>query len=332
MVGTSSPKERLQQLLSRFSSEDSVAVIINPDPDAIGSACALSRLLWRRVKRVGIFMVSPVRRPDNQSLIRHLRIHLRPLKELKTEHWNKLALVDNQPGHHEGFKGFSFNVIIDHHPKGASTSGAYEDIRPEYGATSTILFEYLRAARIKVTKRLATALFYGIKTDTKDLIVGGTERDINAFKELAGLSDMGVLKKIESSELTKKTLMIFKRAFENMRFLTNKIFVFMGNLKNADDLVIIADFFVKVADIDWAFVSGIVGNRLVVIIRYFGNKADAGKKAKALFEPLGASAGGHKSAARAEIEMKALERHLGPKEDLEGFLIKTIKKGRPPKG
>lgn len=331
MVGSYSPKERLQQLLSRFSSEDSVAILINPDPDAIGSACALSRLLWRRVKRVGIFMVSPVRRPDNQSLIRHLRIHLRPARELKGEHWSKFALVDNQPSHHEGFRSCTFNIVIDHHPKGSNISGEFIDIRPEYGATSTIMFEYLKAARIKVTKRLATALFYGIKTDTKDLIVGGTEKDINAFKELAGLSDMGVLKKIESSELTKKTLMTFKRAFENMRFLADKIFVFMGSLKNADDLVIIADFFVKVADIDWAFVSGIVGNRLVVIIRYFGNRGDAGRKAKALFEPLGASAGGHKSAARAEIELKALENRLGPKEDLEGFLIKTIKKGRPPK-
>ncbi len=327
-----SAKERYLQLLSVVSQEDSVAILINPDPDAIGSACALSRLLWRKVKKTKIFRVSPISRPDNQALVRLLKVDLKPLRELKVENYTKFALVDNQPPHHEGFKRFNYTIIIDHHPLGSETRAQFMDIRPEYGATCTILYEYLKAAKLKPSARLATLLFYGIKTDTKDLIVGGTQRDINAFKELASLVDRVLLKNIESSEMTKETLATFKKAFENMRFLGDKIFIFMGHVENADQLVIIADFFVKVADINWAFVSGIVGHKLVVILRYFGNRGDAGKKAKGLFEPLGASAGGHKSAARAEINLKALERYEGAQKNLENFLLGVVKKGTPPKG
>ena len=39
----------------------------------------------------------------------------------------------------------------------------FTDIRSGYGATSTILTEYLEACEADVSQRLATALLYGIK-------------------------------------------------------------------------------------------------------------------------------------------------------------------------
>lgn len=324
-------KERLNRLFSLLNPEDSFAILINPDPDAIASALALKRLMWGKVKKVGIFRVSSINRPDNMAMVRLLKIPIKPLRELKTDHFNKYALLDNQPIHHECFLHRNFSIIIDHHPKDPHTSADFLDIREEYGATSTILYEYLKTAKIKPSKKLATALFYGIKTDTKNLIAAGQEGDIKAFKDLALHADKGVLKNIESSELTKQTLLNFKRALENMVFLKDTVFIYLDQCKRPDDLVIIADFFVKVVDVNWAIVAGVHGEKLIVIIRYFGTRGDAGKKARQLFEPLGASAGGHKSAARAEISIQALKPYLDNKIGLEKFLVKLLRSGKIPR-
>jgi len=327
-----SAKDRLNRLLSLLSPEDSFAILINPDPDAMASALALKRLMWGRVKKVGIYRVTSISRPDNMAMVRLLRIPMKPLRELRSEHFNKYAIVDNQPSHHEGFQNREYSIVIDHHPKDPHTHATFLDIREEYGATSTILYEYLKAAKIKPSKKLATALFYGIKTDTKDLISSGQESDIKAFKDLALYADKGALKNIESSELTKQTLLTFKRALENMRFLRDTVFIYIDQCKRPDDLVIIADFFVKVVEVNWAIVAGTHGEKLIVILRYFGTRGDAGKKAKALFEPLGASAGGHKTAARAELNLQVLKSHFGEHLNLERFLIRLLRTGKIPEG
>ena len=53
---------------------------------------------------------------------------------------------------------FEYDAIIDQHPKTKKWDAPYVDIRPEYGATATILIEYLRNAGIKPSMKLGTAL------------------------------------------------------------------------------------------------------------------------------------------------------------------------------
>jgi len=89
----------------------------------------------------------------------------------------------------------------------------------------------------------------------------------------------------------------------------------MGKVNDPDILVIIADFFFKMAEVTWSIVAGVYGQRLIIIFRNAGFRLDAGKIAQKLFSENG-SAGGHKTAARAEIPIH----ELGLKTDnLEGF-------------
>ncbi len=184
--------------------------------------------------------------------------------------------------------------------------------------------EYLRAAKIKPSPRLATALFYGIKTDTENFARPSLPNDINAFRYLYQFTNMNILKKVESSELTKKTLNSFRTAMENLTFFKDIAFIHMDRVNDPDILVLIADFFLKMAEATWCIVSGIYGQNLVVILRNAGFRLDAGKMAQRLFGEWGA-AGGHKSAARAEIPIHEIAPSTLNNTDYKQFVLSRIK-------
>ena len=50
----SKTKEKLGRFYEQFAGSDQVLILINADPDAIASAMAVKRLLWRKVAGVTI--------------------------------------------------------------------------------------------------------------------------------------------------------------------------------------------------------------------------------------------------------------------------------------
>ena len=81
------------------------------------------------------------------------------------------------------FSQLHYSVIIDHHPL-TQLNADFTDIRPRYGATTSIMTEYLRMAKIKPSMKLATSLFYGIKTDTSNFERQALPEDMKAFQYL----------------------------------------------------------------------------------------------------------------------------------------------------
>lgn len=314
--------EQTRRLLSHFNHEDRVLVTIIADPDALASALAIKRLLWRKVASVTIANNNEIGRPDNRAMVRLLNIPLEPLGSIKPGDFSKLVLVDGQPAHHEDFGSLKYNVIIDHHPLIESSCGVdFVDIRPRYGATSSILTEYLRAARIKPSARLATALIYGIKTDTSNFQRPALDQDVQAFQFLRGKANNSVLQKIEFSEMRTADLAVLREALDRVKLNKKTAFAHLGKVANPDQLVQIADFFLRVDSVDGSAVSGIFQDKLVVIVRAAGLRANAGKLAGQAFGALG-SAGGHKSMARAEIPLRKLAEFLGDLE--EGALARFV--------
>lgn len=306
------------------SPEDVFAVMINADPDSIASAMALKRLFWRKVKKIQIFHINAIKRADNLALIKLLKIDLKHVRKLSSSQITKWAILDSQPRHDEKFGRHSYNIIVDHHPPEAETTGGFVDIREKYGANSTIMTEYLRAARIKPSPRLATALFYGIKTDTDNFVRPSIPADIEAFRYLYPFVNINIIKKIESSEITRNTLKSFKEAIDVILFHKDKAFIHMGKVSDPDILVIIADFFLKIAETTWCIVSGIYGQRLIVIFRNAGFRLDSGKVARRLFGHLG-SAGGHRNAARAEVPLQALPEGVHDASQIKAFVWEKLK-------
>ena len=317
--------ERVKKLLETVSYEDTLAVLINADPDSMASAMALKRLFWRKIKKTHIYHINVINRADNLAMIRLLKLDHNHIRNLNSSEITKWAIVDSQPHHSEQFKKFKFDIIVDHHSVNPETKGQFVDIKEDYGSTSTIFTEYLRVAGIKPSPRLATALFYGIKTDTDDFVRRSTPNDINAFRYLYQFINNNIIKKIEASGMTKKTLSSYRTAMENLTFINDMTFVYMDKVDNPDILVMIADFFSKMVESTWSVVSGIHNQKLIIIIRNAGFRLDAGKTAEKLFGSYG-SAGGHKSAARVEIPLKAINHEINEKFGYKQFVMEKFKR------
>ena len=135
---------------------------------------------------------------------------------------------------------------------------------------------------------------------------------------------LNIIKKIESSEINKKNINDFRKAFEELQFVGDTAYIHMGVVQDTDALVILADFFLKMAETTWCIVSGIYGKKVIVILRNAGFRLDAGKVAKRLFGELG-SAGGHQSAARAEIPISALQGKIKNISKIDSYITDKIK-------
>ena len=300
-----SGRERVRALLKLFEHKDNVLILINPDPDSMASAMAVKRLLWKHVRKTLIASITDIRRLENLAMMELLKIPIEKINKVTTENFTGYILVDSQPHHFEIFNHFTFDAIIDHHPITKKWPVPYVDIRPEYGATSTILVEYLRAAQIRPSMKLATALLYAIKTDTANFERDATEEDVKQFRYLFPYANVSLLRKIERSELRPSDLKYFQTALQG-RIMTRKgLYTHLGRIPDADICVHVADFFMRVYGVGWSFVSGVYEGNLIVIIRNDGYRKDAGKLADRAFGAFG-SAGGHQGAARAEIPLNSL--------------------------
>ena len=331
-VKTRRPADLAKRLLGRFGPEDRVLIVIAADPDALASALAFKRLLWRRVANLTIAHVNTITRPDNLAMVRLLSIPLTPLDQVDPAAFGKQVMLDSQPHHHEAFASLKLDVIIDHHPLGdASGAAGFVDIRPRYGATSSMMTEYLRGARIKPSSRLATALTYGIKTDTASFGRPSLLEDVQAFQYLFPKANGSVLRKIEFSEMRLKDLALLHLALDRFVVRKHSMYVHLGNVSSPDNLVQIADFFLRVDSVDTCAVSGVHQDKLVVIMRSAAYRTNVGTIAEAAFGDVG-PAGGHKAMARAEIPIAAVRKSCkeATDESMARFVMRRLAKAAAP--
>jgi nanoRNase/pAp phosphatase (c-di-AMP/oligoRNAs hydrolase) len=310
----------LHTLLDLFSREQRWLIPIVADPDAMASAMALKRIMTHRVHEVVIAKVNTITRPDNLAMTRYTRLKMLSFEPGMLERFNAFALVDSQPLHNVLFKDIPFSIIIDHHPLPETPHPAkYTDIRPEYGANSTLMTEYLYNLDIRPGKFLATALQFGIKTDTSNFTRHFYDVDLRAYQYLSRFADHTLLSRIARSEFHLRWLDTFAKACTNLYGIGKSgQYVFVGQVDNSDILVNIADFFMRVYEIRWAAVAGQYGDKVVVVFRGDGISCDVGFYASHAFGDIG-SAGGHKVMARAEFPLSAADRT-----ELEMFIWKRL--------
>ena len=319
-------REKLNRFLSLFTGGSKVLVVINADPDAIASAMAVKRLLWRKVGEVTIAHFNKISRPDNLAMIDYTEPGLVALDNIKKEDFNTFVVVDSQPDHNERFSEFNYDAIIDHHPL-TCDNATYVDIRPDYGACATIMTEYLKSKKIKPSSKLAAALMLGIKTDTSDFTRQASLKDIRAFQYLYQFADNNIVTKVERTALTQEDLDFVGYAIKQRKVIHNRVFFHAGNITKPDELVVVADFFLTLSKVNWSIISGIYEKKLIIIIRNDGLRKGAGNTAKEAFSMYG-SAGGHKTMARAELDLKLIRKEIKAvnKKALGDWIISVINK------
>lgn len=303
-ISSLSAREKLRIFLEQFSGDDKILILINADPDAIACAMAVKRLLWRKTSGVKISRINTMNRPDNLAMVRLLRVNLTHVRKITKSMYSKVVMVDSQPDHSPLFEKFSPHMIIDHHPD-TGCSAPVTDIRPAYGATASMMTEYLRATGIKPSEKLATGLFHAIKTDTNNFQRKTIAEDLRAFQFLFKHINPALARRIDQAELRIDYLDYFNRAINGYKIRKGRLFCHLGKISTPDICVLIADFFMRIESVNWSIVSGFNGKKLIIIFRNDGIRKNAGTLAKQSFCRFG-SAGGHKSAARAEIEVQEI--------------------------
>lgn len=292
-------------------------MLISADPDALASATALKRIMHNKIHGMDIMRVNEVTRPDNLAMIRYLRIPVKPWQPEKMASYDRFALVDSQPAHNPAFADHVYSLIIDHHPRtnldGYLTPDAFCDIRPDVGATSSMMTRILQALRLRPGPLLATALLYGIRTDTGTFERSGGEEDLRAYQWLSHHADNNLLRRISRSEYLRSWLPFFSRAFRSLvDCRAGGAYAALNEIKSADLIVSVADFFTKVHGLKWIAVSGVIAKTVIVVFRGDGFR-DIGRFADACFYDVG-TAGGHRNMARAEFPLSEVPDGIKPSE------------------
>ena len=215
-----------------------------------------------------------------------------------------IALVDTQPGAGNNVLPQKRRpaLVIDHHPWRDETRNAvFFDVRPEVGAASTLMTEYIRAADLKPPSRLATALFYGIKTDTMGLCRGTTSADTDAFCFLQHHADIEALLKIERAQVPIEYFQSFAVTLQTAQVYGNAILAHLGPMSYPDQAAEMADLLLRVRKIRWVICTGTHRDHLILSIRTY-NKRGAGQLAQYLVNDHGA-AGGHGAMAGGWMQL-----------------------------
>ena len=182
------------------------------------------------------------------------------------------------------------DLVIDHHPEETPVRARLKDIRPSYGATATILTEYLRAIDAKLTQRLATALLYGIKADTQHLERGATRADIDAFAYVHAHANHSALRRIERPALPPEAFDLLAVAIARRHVAHGVVFSHLGPVAYPELVAQFADLFLQVEGVEWSVVSGTVSGELHVSVRNVGYVRAAGEVVHQAFGDVGSAA------------------------------------------
>jgi nanoRNase/pAp phosphatase (c-di-AMP/oligoRNAs hydrolase) len=217
--------------------------------------------------------------------------------------YDALAIVDSQPG--TGNNSLPpdrlLDVVIDHHPaRPESESVPWRDIRPDLGATSTIAVEYLRALNVPIDTPLATALFYAIRAETRDLGREATHAERVAYLFLFPLVDFHLLARISQPKVPRAHFAALDRALRSAQVWGDLVAVNMGGISYPDLVAEVADLLLEWEGAHFVLCCGCYGDRFYLSLRTEPSERRAGALMRQLINSQGA-AGGHGTMAGGRL-------------------------------
>jgi nanoRNase/pAp phosphatase (c-di-AMP/oligoRNAs hydrolase) len=303
---------RLDELVALAKGHRRALVVThdNPDPDSIAAGVALAWLLKRLAGiEAEVAYGGIVGRAENKALVKVLHLPLVPVSRIAFDEFDLICMVDTQPeqGNHSLPAGLIPDVIIDHHPRRPETGRApFADVGGPIGATSTVVAEYVHASGLKLPPRIATALFYGIKADTRDLGRMTTPQDVAAYLWLFPMADKDALRAIEYPRLPAGYFRLQHTALERLEVWGDAVVVDLGDVYAPDMVAEVAERFHLLEATRWSLAFGRFAGALWFSLRTSDLRKNAGRTIRRVIEERGGSAGGHGSMAGARLPVEGL--------------------------
>lgn len=337
-VATLPPREKVERLIRTAKGHQHALILThdNPDPDSMAAAVALGHLLEKKAgveARVGYGGI--IGRAENIAFVKVLRLPVQPMSQIVFDEFDLIGMVDTQPsvGNHALPAQYAADIVIDHHPiRDESLIVPFADVGGDFGATSTMLVQYLRAARIEPSVEVATALFYGIKADTRDLGRETTDSDIESYLWLFPKVDKQALARIEHPDLPLKYFQLYHSAFERAKIYSDAIITDLGEVYSPDMVAEVAERLMFIEDMRWSLAYGSYRSQLYFSLRVRDRRMNAGRLIREVCEGRGGSSGGHGSMAGARLPLwgTRAQRTALKRELVKAFLVAFgVEKSRP---
>jgi nanoRNase/pAp phosphatase (c-di-AMP/oligoRNAs hydrolase) len=276
-----------------------------PDPDALASAFALQYLATRKYGiRTRIAYGGIVGRDENKKMVELLRLPIHRLTQRDFRHYRGIALVDTQPAFgNNSFPGSKCaSIIIDQHPSVQPPAADFVVVDSDAGATSVILTEALLASKIEIPRNLATALAYGILSDTLNLHRNSGPRTVRAYLAVLSFSDMTALAQIQYPTRAKGFFKSFVNGLAGAEIRRRLIVSHLGVVENPDVVSQMADFLLTCEGMRWSFCTGRIRGFLHVSLRGANPTMDAGRVLRGILSNAG-QAGGHGAVAGGQLRV-----------------------------
>lgn len=281
-----------------------------PDPDTLASAFALTWVLHELTGIEGqIGYGGIVGRAENRAMVRALGMKLKKMNGPEFSRYDLIALLDTQPesGNHSIPADRGVDIVVDHHFPRERTGPkpAYYDVGGEFGTTSTKVTELVRASGKVPPPEVATALFYGVKSDTLNLARVTTPADVAAYLYLFPMIDRGLLTEIEHPQVPLDYFRILLKALERGRIYGQMVVADLGQIYTPDLCAEQSDRLLQIEGVKHALSTGWYEDGLFMSLRTRSQRKNAGKILHAIVANSGlGTAGGHGPMAGARISVE----------------------------
>ncbi|MBI3306871.1 MAG: DHH family phosphoesterase [Candidatus Omnitrophica bacterium] len=266
-----------------------------PDPDALASAYALHYMaaqafgIQSRIAYGGI-----IGRVENRSMVHILKLPVHKLRAGDIRKYENVALMDTQPG----FENNSFPanrrpaMIIDQHPFVTKPDAALTIIDTECGATCVVLAQALLILKLEIPAPVATALAYGILTDTLNLYRSPRPDVIKTYLDILRFCDMRALAKIQNPARSRKFFTTLGKGIEQAMMKRGLMISKLGDVESPDLIAQVADFLLTYKGAHWAMCLGRFKGKLHVSLRMEKSQVTASEILRDIFFDR-RDAGGH---------------------------------------
>jgi nanoRNase/pAp phosphatase (c-di-AMP/oligoRNAs hydrolase) len=298
----------------------------NPDPDALATGLAVVHLAETVDVDATLQYPGEIRHQENRALRAVLELECEPVAHVADIAHEAVVLVDhNEPRGFAGAGGVLPYAVVDHHPDAGDTiAETIVDVRPEYGAAASILAEYLADigadpvpadadpaavdASVPIPSSVATALVYGILTDTDDLVSGASRPDFEAAGYLHPAVDETLLRRIAEPQVSAEVMEAKARAVTERNVRGSFVVSNLTAVPNRDAIPQAADELLKLEGTTAAVVCGECDGTVYLSGRSRDDRVDMGRVMRTVASSFrDGDGGGHVRMGGAQIPVEAIE-------------------------
>ncbi len=324
-------KNFTDKMLAWVRGKGKIIIIVhdNPDPDCLASAMALRHLFVMTLNKDAVITFSGmIGRSENITMAKELEIPLTPLNIVNLQDFQVVCMLDTQPstGNNSLPPGVRVDILIDHHPaRDSSKECRWVDIREEYGVTASIIYQYLLVQNVPISTKLATALFYAIKSETQDLGREANKPDRDAYLRLFPITNKKLLFEITHPKLPLEYFLTLNNTLENTKLYGRVLIANAMTISFPEVVAEMCDLLVRLENVDTALCLGHYNDEVILSIRTTRHDLNAGDIIKRLVAGRG-TAGGHGMTAGGKVDNVPFDRNAIDEVELflTGRLLKEL--------